>query len=39
MDVATSKIEIARFILDTEDESLLAKVSQLIQSLEPDWWD
>ena len=39
MDLQTEKIELAKRLLDTEDEALLEEVKAVFESREKDFWD
>lgn len=39
MDVQTEKIELAKRILDTEDEALLIQIKEVFESHDKDFWD
>jgi len=39
MDVQTEKIELAKRVLDTEDEALLIQIKEVFESHDKDFWD
>ena len=39
MDVQTEKIELVRGLLDTDDESLLQEVKDVLENHEKDFWN
>lgn len=39
MDLQTEKIELAKRLLETEDESLLREVKTVFENHEKDFWD
>lgn len=38
MDIQTTKIELARFILDSQNADLISKIRELIQAEQEDFW-